>query len=160
MEAKDLFYPFNSRQHQYIVTETLKAELDFDKLIKHGVIADHFPVHNSDRDNILTSWSEYKWRLQSGFVSSRFMDNIQPLNVIKDYYGEKMAFYFAWLIHYTGWLIPLSFVAIIYTSITIEVRMRKEDVHYENLLNTEVSFVYCIAVVIWLTLFNVSWRRK
>ena len=88
------------------------------------------------------------------------MDNIQPLNVIKDYYGEKMAFYFAWLIHYTGWLIPLSFVAIIYTSITIEVRMRKEDVHYENLLNTEVSFVYCIAVVIWLTLFNVSWRRK
>ena len=63
VEAKDLFYPFNSRQHQYIVTETLKAELDFDKLIKHGVIADHFPVHNSDRDNILTSWSEYKWRL-------------------------------------------------------------------------------------------------
>lgn len=88
------------------------------------------------------------------------MDNIQPLNVIKDYYGEKMAFYFAWLIHYTGWLIPLSFVAIIYTSITIEVRMSKEDVHYENLLNTEFSFFYCIAVVIWLTLFNVSWRRK
>ena len=51
--AKDLFYPFNSRQHQFIVTETLKAELDFDKLIKHGVIHDHFPVHNSDRDNIL-----------------------------------------------------------------------------------------------------------
>ena len=80
--------------------------------------------------------------------------------MIKDYYGEKMAFYFAWLIHYTGWLIPLSFIAIIYASITIIIRIKDHDVHWEDLLNTEVSFFYCIAVVIWLTIFNVSWRRK
>ncbi len=35
-----------------------------------------------------------------------FRNNMQPLNVIKDYYGEQVAFHFAWLIHYTGWLIP------------------------------------------------------
>ena len=40
------------------------------------------------------------------------MNNMQPLNVIKDYYGEKMAFYFAWLIHYTGWLIPPMIIGV------------------------------------------------
>ena len=34
--------------------------------------------------------------------SNTMLDNMQPLNVIKDYYGEQMGFYFAWLIHYTG----------------------------------------------------------
>ena len=38
---------------------------------------------------------------------------MQPLNFIKDYYGEKFGFYFAWLIHYTGWLIPIAFIGFI-----------------------------------------------
>ena len=49
---------------------------------------------------------------------------------------------------------------IIYASITIEYRISKDDVHWEDLLNTEVSFFYGVAVIIWLTLFIVSWRRK
>ena len=38
---------------------------------------------------------------------------MQPLNVMKDYHGEKVAFHFAWLIHYTGWLIPPVIVGLI-----------------------------------------------
>ena len=39
---------------------------------------------------------------------------MQPLNFIKDYYGEKFGFYFAWLIHYTGWLIPVAVIGLIF----------------------------------------------
>ena len=59
---------------------------------------------------VYTSWIEYKWRLSKGMLFTGFLDNMQPLNFIKDYYGEKFGFYFAWLIHYTGWLIPVAVI--------------------------------------------------
>jgi len=38
---------------------------------------------------------------------------MQPLNFIKDYYGAKFGFYFAWLVHYTGMLLLPSIVGIV-----------------------------------------------
>ncbi|XP_077578199.1 anoctamin-7 isoform X2 [Stigmatopora nigra] len=34
----------------------------------------------------------------------------QPLDHIREYFGEKIALYFAWLGFYTGWLVPASLV--------------------------------------------------
>ena len=36
--AADMFDQFNSRQHQAIVTQTIKSEIDIDYLVKSGVI--------------------------------------------------------------------------------------------------------------------------
>jgi len=43
--ALKLFDQFNSRQLQFIVTETLRSEIDFEFLKKSKVILEHFPVH-------------------------------------------------------------------------------------------------------------------
>lgn len=157
--AKELFYPFSARIHQHIVTETLRHEIDFRMMRKHGVIVDHFPVHTHERESIIQSWSEYRMRLQIGFLTSRFKDNMQPLNVIKNYYGEKKAFFFAWLMHYTGWLIPLSIFGIVYTLSFISIGA-DQNVAYDQMLNTPESFIYGTVVVVWVTLFNESWKRK
>jgi Calcium-activated chloride channel len=43
-----------------------------------------------------------------GFLWGGWKKNFVPINDLKDYVGEKQAFYVAWLIHYTGWLlVPL-----------------------------------------------------
>jgi len=48
-----------------------------------------------------------------GFLTGRWVKFTQPLNFIADYYGEKMGFYFAWLIHYTSWLFLLSILGVV-----------------------------------------------
>ena len=117
--AADMYDQFNARQHQAIVRETLETELDLDYLVKSHVITNHFPVHLPERNLISVSWEEYKWRLSRGMLFTGFLKNMQPLNFIKDYYGEKFGFYFAWLIHYTGWLIPVAFIGVIFGIIMI-----------------------------------------
>ena len=37
----------------------------------------------------------------------------QPLDHIRDYLGEKVAIYFAWLGFYTAWLLPASVVGLL-----------------------------------------------
>ena len=111
--AADMFDQFNARQHQAIILKTLDNEMDLGYLKQSGVLVDHWPVHMPERDLIYKSWLEYRWRLSWGMIWGNYLPNMQPLNFIKDYYGEKFGFYFGWLIHYTGWLIPVAIIGII-----------------------------------------------
>ena len=123
------------------------------------VLLEHFPLHSPERLNIIVSWKEYRLRLWRGFVLGNFMENMQPLNVIKDYYGEKMAFYFSWLMHYTGWLMALSVFSLVFCIITLE-RGISNDIKLDQMFNTPYSFIYGVVVLIWVTLFHESWKRK
>lgn len=50
--ARDAFEQFNSRQHHYIVIETLQRDLDFTFLQTSGIVTEHFPLHYSERKRI------------------------------------------------------------------------------------------------------------
>ena len=75
-QALKLFDQFNSRQVQFIVTETLRNEIDFAFLKKSNVILEHFPVHMPLREQIYVSWLDYRFRLSLGMLSARFLDNM------------------------------------------------------------------------------------
>lgn len=66
--AREMFWQFNSRQHHFIVMETLRRELDFGFLMNAGIVLDHFPLHAPERNRIYQSWNEYKNRLAIGMI--------------------------------------------------------------------------------------------
>ena len=84
---------------------------------------------------------------------------MQPLNFIKDYYGEKFGFYFAWLIHYTGWLIPIALIGFI-LGIVMIIDSIQEDKPWDQILSNPLCIIYSIVIMIWVTLFHESWKRK
>lgn len=86
---------------------------------------------------------------------------MQPLNFIKDYYGAKFGFYFAWLIHYTGMLLVPSFVGIVIFGYQIYKSANDDEIkEWTDAFNTPLNSVYAIFVVLWTTYFVESWKRK
>jgi len=60
-----------------------------------------------------------------------------------------MGFYFAWLIHYTGQLIPIMVIGAAFGGYMA----------YNGLSDHPINFVYGLVIMIWVNLFSESWIR-
>ncbi|XP_038673116.1 anoctamin-7-like [Scyliorhinus canicula] len=115
----------NTQRHQ-IVNEILartkygrrkKAQIGITNLLNGNVLSAAFPLHDgpyeaqgkglcpeelSKRQVLYEYWARWgRWY------------KYQPLDHIRDYFGEKIAFYFTWIGFYTGWLLPAAIVGTI-----------------------------------------------
>ena len=53
-------------------------------------------------------------KLICGFaLKSVFQKNVKALDLVADYFGEEFAFYIAWLLHYTHFLLYPSFFGLL-----------------------------------------------
>ena len=77
---------------------------------------------------------------------------VQPLDDVRDYFGEKIAFYFGWIEHNSRYMFFLSILA--FLVVLIETSGRGGG------LASYVSLFYCLIVAVWTTLFQESWKRK
>jgi hypothetical protein len=74
----------------------------------------------------------------------------QPLDAIAEYYGENVAFYFAWVQFYTKWLILPSIVG--FGLFILQIRSGSID-------HPLLPF-YALFMAVWATFFLVFWRRR
>ncbi|RWS10233.1 anoctamin-7-like protein [Dinothrombium tinctorium] len=93
-----------------------KAQIGIDRLVDERVFAAAFPLHDgpyqsdkfcdtskmNKRQILYTYWAKWsKWY------------KYQPLDHIREYFGEQIAMYFAWLGFYTAWLLPAAIVGVL-----------------------------------------------
>ena len=74
-----------------------------------------------------------------------------------------MGFYFAWLVHYTSWLMIPSAVGLLLYSVQIIVFLSEDAVDVTAFLDdtdSAINVLYSIFVALWTTFLVESWKRK
>ncbi|KAL0266430.1 UNVERIFIED_CONTAM: hypothetical protein PYX00_008965 [Menopon gallinae] len=119
---------FTTIQRIRIVNEVLssavfgkqrKGEVGIDRLVHEGVFAAAYPLHDgpyrAETDDGKVSVEDLNPRqiLYEYWARWGRWYKYQPLDHIRNYFGEKVGLYFAWLGFYTSWLFPAAVVGIL-----------------------------------------------
>lgn len=130
-------------------TKNNGCHLNIRKLIADGSVLACFPLHDDKKRRQLQSnwfgWFVHPWS--------------QPIDYVKDYFGEKIALYFEFVGHYTTWLLPLSLLGFIVTlSIVAEGAILKS---FTKGLDLGYFIpVFCLFVSFWAQFMLEYWKRK
>lgn len=112
-----------------------------------SVIA-YFPLHNRAlADDLEQRWLTWKVRPWE-----------QPLDDIKEYFGEKVALYFCFTGHYTTWLLPLSIAGLL-VCVDLAIETGIYNSIGEALLTGYTIPFFCIFVSFWSQLMIEYWKR-
>ncbi|KAJ3438995.1 ngep-related [Anaeramoeba flamelloides] len=155
VEAGDEGTIFNSCSRQKLLMRILEASkykggcgISITKLIRKKTIIDFFGLqHYEELDPLIEDWSK-SWKFK------------QPLDRIRDYFGESIAYYFAFLAMYINFLIVLAIIGI---PVAILTWPKKEESDISNQFKEQkgqVSLYYTFIVSMWITLLIELWKRR
>ena len=152
-DAADMF---RSSERQLIIDHIIRTKqadggAGLDDKYAH-IIADRFPLHMYARVQSLQPWLSY-WQLHNSRQSrvpalSRLLS--QPLDAISAYFGEGVAFYFAFLGFYTLWLLVPSVLGVV---------LFVSQLSHTSLDSPLVPF-FCVLMALWASFFIEYWRRR
>ena len=152
-DTKKLFVPagassfFSSLERQRLVLQILEldlaeggCDLELDVLLERGIFSAVVPVHEAldARKPLMDSWC---------LAPLRWWPD-QPLDDIKDYFGERLTLYFAFVQHLTRALLLPSAVG----AIVIGYGFMYGSV------DNPLTPVYSLFMMLWLPSFAKSWR--
>ncbi|CAM4556395.1 unnamed protein product [Leuciscus chuanchicus] len=150
-ENKDTF--FKTTQRHQILYEILartpygslkRGEVGVARLVSEKVLTAAFPLHEGPFDIPKTLDPQslnMRQILHHYWARWACWRKYQPLDHIREYFGEKIALYFAWLGFYTGWLLPAAVVGFIIFLFGIWLMVT--DVPAEELCSSRNAFVMC-----------------
>lgn len=159
-----------------------KTKRGIRNLLDMKVFTEYYPLHDGTFKKD-PQYTNMRAHLNRTWVQKWF--SVQPYDDIREYYGEKIAFYFAWLGFYTAWLTIASFVGFIaflygvsdYASDPLPIvslngtMANSTDPSSTNefelppsgaskIFDHPFTLAYTLAMSIWTTLFLEFWKRR
>jgi hypothetical protein len=167
---------FRSKDRIYLTKSILDTYFDFEMLVEKKVVTSIFALHDSNRGEEVTIDILYKRWVQFWSVDGYEAGTVrvtdpeyhndtpvsffkrplaQPLENIRDYFGEKMALHFAWLGFYSYELTHIfwwsaAICAVIVGRGYIDV---VDGYDWPN-------YIYQLVVILWSETFQNAWNRE
>ena len=83
-------------------------------LVEAKVVISHVMLHTVNKNAIMESFKVHQWKLfLTMIMGETWVEHMEPISLIADYYGEKMALFMTFLIHHVGQMVIPSFFGLI-----------------------------------------------
>nr|XP_023017814.1 anoctamin-2-like [Leptinotarsa decemlineata] len=121
-----------------------------ERLLNERAYVASYPLHDGD----LKTTGSTRNLLYTEWAAVRKWYKYQPLDYVKEYFGVKIALYFAWLGFYTHMLIPAALVGLacfIYSCATLYSNIPSEDI-----CNQRVKEKMCPLCDVWCSYWDIT----
>ncbi|XP_028320318.1 anoctamin-7-like isoform X2 [Gouania willdenowi] len=146
-ENRDTFFKITQRHRVLyeILAKTpygsvTKGEVGIDRLVNEKVFTAAYPLHEGDVEAPVQSGA-LRQTLYSYWSQWSCWTRYQPMDHIREYFGEKIALYFAWLGVYTSWLSLASIVGLLI--FLVGFYFMKTDVPVMEVCSSGNTFIMC-----------------
>lgn len=85
---------------------------------------------------------------------------MQPLNFIANYYGEKIALYYSWLLFYTAWLSIPAVPGLALFGYQMYVIIQQYRAGIAISMDNPFNVLFCLIMAIWSTIMIEVWKRR
>ncbi|CAG9330895.1 unnamed protein product [Blepharisma stoltei] len=140
---------FKYKDKVRILLAMISSVIDIGELLDNDILINHFCIHNEEQLAFLRS----NWGSFSMFWKP------QPLQKVKNYFGEKIAMYFAWLGYYVAWLIAPAIIGLV--TFIIQLIMDNLDDKDQKMNLAEISLlIFSLSLALGSTLLDQLWIRR
>ena len=170
VEDDHLFLPFRSQERMEIIMKKMQDDVfDLDAYLECGVVLRTFPLHDpNERDLVSKLWlpKVYYWPFsccctKTAIPPFSFCKDLRKegsdlsfahLTALKMYFGEKVAFYYAWYSHYTAYLAVAAVPGLIVLLVQVlqVLEMGAEGKSFLVLCWCVFSGYFLVCVALWL----------
>jgi len=144
----------NSLQRARIIYKEIQHHLDLDAVQAAGLIVDWYPVH--DRQ-----WVAELRETWSGYASLKDFTFVQPVNILYQYFGARVAFNMAWNGFYCKALLALMVIAAL-AEFAVLFAQNIQEVSSEDatIMMKKQIMAFSIIVIIWSRITANKWLRE
>ena len=165
---------FRTKDRLYLLKSLIDRHYDFEMCRELGLVCFMTALHDANRgerltiDVLMKRWVTF-WGGNDEEVGSPLVTDeayepdvpviwplrpfSQPLSDIREYFGEKVALFFAWLGHYTYFLlIPVTFMFCIYLTMSFY-QPDAAELDYREVITA-------LLVVTWVVFYTTGWSNE